>query len=391
MRAPINPAFVTAPAAPRLAALDGLRALAIGWVILFHYAYFWTSAGAVPLVPYGDAYAWVPFAAVGYLGVHLFFMISGFVILLTLEQTRGFKEFMLRRAVRLWPALVILGSVTFLIVSAFGPEQLRVGWWEYALSLLTLPPNHVGMFFGAGHWKWLDGAYWSLWVEVKFYCVIGAMFFALRSNAIRAWIAFEVFSIVVAVLNLAIGGRALDIIDGFIFQTYIPYFSIGLAAYLMRAGRGHNTTTQLLLIVATVHLVLASATHLFQSNRTGWYAAQFIAGQAAILVVFWAFVWDRLSFGIFRWAPLTRIGRASYGVYLLHQNVGLTILSMPLIGWLAPGLLSPLVVIAAVIGTAILVHERVELPVQDWLKGRLFKRNSLSAAPDRTDLSQVTS
>jgi peptidoglycan/LPS O-acetylase OafA/YrhL len=247
------------------------------------------------------------------------------------------------------------------------------------------------MFFGAGHWKWLDGAYWSLWVEVKFYCVIGAMFFALRSNAIRVWIVFEVFSIVIAVLNLAIGGRALDIIDGFIFQTYVPYFSIGLAAYLMRAGGDQKTTIHLLLIVATVHLVLSFATHLFQSDRTGWYAAQYIAGQAAILVMFWAFVWDRLSFAIFRWAPLARMGRASYGVYLLHQNVGITILSMPLVGWLAPSLLSPLVVIAAVIAIAILVHERVELPVQDWLKARLFKRNPLHAAPDRTGLSQVTS
>src|ERR1044071_1527464 len=125
MRAPANPAFVTAPRAHRLAALDGLRALAIAWVILFHYAYFWTPAGAAPLVPYGDAYAWVPFAAVGFLGVHLFFMISGFVILLTLEQTSDFKEFMVRRVVRLWPALFLLGSVTFVVVSVFGPEQFR--------------------------------------------------------------------------------------------------------------------------------------------------------------------------------------------------------------------------------------------------------------------------
>jgi peptidoglycan/LPS O-acetylase OafA/YrhL len=301
-------------------------------------------------------------------------MISGFVILLSLEQTSGFKEFMLRRVVRLWPALVLLGSVTFLVVSVFGPEQLRVGWWEYALSLLILPPNHVGMFVGAGHWKWLDGAYWSLWVEVKFYCLIGAMFFAFRSNVVKAWIAFEVFSIVVAVLNLAIGGRALDIIDGFIFQTYVPYFSIGLAAYLMRSGRDQKLTIRLLLIVATVHLMLASGTHLFQSDATWWNAAQFITGQVAILAAFWAFAWGRLTFAMFRWAPLTRVGRASYGVYLLHQNAGLTILSLPLVGWLAPGLLGPLVVIAAVIAVAIVVHERVELPVQAWLKERLLAR-----------------
>ena len=64
----------------RLAYLDGMRGVAILLVLLFHAFARWPD-----LVPYGDQYQSVPLFRVGFIGVNLFFIISGFVILMTLE------------------------------------------------------------------------------------------------------------------------------------------------------------------------------------------------------------------------------------------------------------------------------------------------------------------
>ncbi len=56
-------------------------------VTVYHYAWFWTPTGrGDALLPYGDALAWLPFAAQGHLGVNLFFILSGFVITLSLDR-----------------------------------------------------------------------------------------------------------------------------------------------------------------------------------------------------------------------------------------------------------------------------------------------------------------
>jgi peptidoglycan/LPS O-acetylase OafA/YrhL len=77
----------------RLRYLDGMRGLAITAVVLWH---FFGPAEAKSL-PYGDRYAQVPALSAGWMGVELFFLISGFVIFLTLEKCSGFWDFMIRR------------------------------------------------------------------------------------------------------------------------------------------------------------------------------------------------------------------------------------------------------------------------------------------------------
>ena len=89
---------------PRIAILDGFRAVAIIFVMLFHYFTVWKD-----LYPYGDAFAgWFSH---GYLGVHFFFIISGFVISMTLCRCATPSEFAVKRFARLWECIVGCGAI----------------------------------------------------------------------------------------------------------------------------------------------------------------------------------------------------------------------------------------------------------------------------------------
>ena len=90
-------------AAHRIAFLDGLRGIAILLVVFYHAYTRWSD-----IVPYGARYAHFPVAQLGWLGVELFFMISGFVIYMTLEKCRSFGEFLYRRWLRLFPAMLLV-------------------------------------------------------------------------------------------------------------------------------------------------------------------------------------------------------------------------------------------------------------------------------------------
>src|SRR5688500_9728869 len=88
----------------RLPGIDLLRIVAALWVLFFHYLYLFPANGRLPGALAADPVQGV--AAHGYLGVELFFVISGFVITLSAEgRTRA--EFAVARAIRLWPAFVL--------------------------------------------------------------------------------------------------------------------------------------------------------------------------------------------------------------------------------------------------------------------------------------------
>lgn len=366
----------------RLDALDGLRALAVVAVALYHYCYFWTPSGTGDaLLAYGDLHAGIPFAASGYLGVHLFFVISGFVILLTLEKTQDPIVFLLRRAIRLWPALLLFGTATFLIVGAFGPPSLRVGWWEYVFSLMILPPQHVALLLGERSWQWLDGAYWSLFVEVKFYVIAAAIYFGARRHFIAAWIAYELCVMLVGVISWIDGGFAWHMLAGFLFSSYLPYFSFGLAAYLIWSGRAARDVYALMGL-ALLHAGLTEGLELAAHPKaTAWLTAEHMIGTVGIFAIFYGIATGRLALAFCQWRPLVRAGRASYGIYLVHQNVGVTILSLPFFSSGVPALVGPVAVIGLVTVIAIFVFENIETPIQESLKRRLIRRPVKKGVP----------
>ena len=150
----------TSPTPPlRLHGLDTLRAAAILAVMLYHLK----IQGLLPT-------AWVPFAAIGWIGVDLFFVLSGFLIGSQLlrswrnGETPSLKDFYARRAYRILPvylAVLLLYSAVPLWREAPGPSAL----WQYLLFLWNLTLLHYPEQRAFSH-------VWSLCVEEHFYLLL---------------------------------------------------------------------------------------------------------------------------------------------------------------------------------------------------------------------------
>jgi len=305
----------------RLSRLDGLRAIAIIGVFIYHFAWFWTSAAqGQNLLPYDDMLAFLPMVDTGYLGVYLFFLISGQVILITLERTRKPFDFFVKRVARLWPTLIVCGSLTFIVVSIYGPPELQSTIPEYLISLLILPPNKLAPLFGATDWQWLDGAYWSLWVEVRFYALIGIIFYVFKRHWFYVWLAFCAFCFALTLAVQFTSLRALEPVGSILIYQYVPFFTLGIVAQL-RNNPQYQGWLKWIVLASCVHIVLLR----YPILGFGLDMVQHWIGLAFILCLYALTINN--SKGTKWLEPLSGIGRASYSFYLLHQVLGVSLIT----------------------------------------------------------------
>ncbi|MFO0672493.1 MAG: acyltransferase [Polyangiaceae bacterium] len=164
--------FVPPRDAAHLAPLDGLRALSILWVVVFHTA--WHSFLVFPVPRYVELLtaSWMLPVWRGDFGVDVFFVLSGFLIgglLVDEHAAHGrirFGLFYLRRMMRLWPALLAAALVHYAIF----PGQVARAWANVLYVSNFVPVLTVGM-----------GWTWSLAIEEQFYLVCPWLVLALRS------------------------------------------------------------------------------------------------------------------------------------------------------------------------------------------------------------------
>ncbi len=123
----------------RIASIDGLRTIAILAVVAFHYCYRWgPPLNSGSLYPYGTALADLPGVRFGGCGVQLFFVISGFVIAMTLDRCRTPREFVVRRYARLGPAMLVFSVITFAAMHVIprAPFPERGVWFLSAITFI---------------------------------------------------------------------------------------------------------------------------------------------------------------------------------------------------------------------------------------------------------------
>lgn len=292
--------------ATRIATLDVLRLIAALAVVCFHYLFRGEIAADGHEQSYGSASG---FAIYGYLGVNLFFLISGFVIAWSAEG-RDFARFSLARFARLYPGFLVCMTISFAILFFAADQDFPVTATQYAANLFMFSPA-LGQPF-------MDGVYWSIILEIIFYGWVAiALFFGVFS---RWKIGLLVGWLVVCAINeFWLGNGALRLL----FVTeYGPLFVSGVLLHHIHV-HGRTSETDALF---TASFIMSTATMISDRN---WMLEHYQLAVPLIGLVIANIAIYALMIGAIRYqarlAPsrlVLMLGGLTYPLYLLHQNVG---------------------------------------------------------------------
>src|ERR1700758_4154980 len=189
----------------------------------------WSSTGVAPGFEHYVAadlqfQSAAPFTWFGWVGVEIFFVISGFVIANSASKSSA-AEFLLGRVLRLYPAVWVCSSLTFLVLLLFagGSASRFVGPWLKAM--LLIPKGLNG--------QWLDCIYWTLAAEMAFYglgfCSLLTKKITLRHLAFGLTIYSALFN---AFALLVLSG----VIRSEILYFVVLMFRVPCAAFLLSHG-----------------------------------------------------------------------------------------------------------------------------------------------------------
>ncbi len=288
-----------------MAALDGLRLLAAFAVLAFHYTGIRTK--------FWDAPAHVVFPSLnevsryGYLGVPLFFIISGFVILMT-AYNRPIESFAASRVARLFPAYWVAIVLTFAL-QQFWTEGRQPSFVD-ALVNLTM----VQDAFDVPH---VQGAFWTLWIELKFYLLIGA--FIMVGMTRRRMIAF---AFLWPLMGQIAAATSTTFLVSLLSPSYAPYFAAGICLFLLHR-EGHDTATWLVLGFNWVLCVQQATGYAARaSEHVGAPVSALVTGLVATAMIVLVFACTHGPLSRIEWRWLTWGGALTYPLYLMHGQVG---------------------------------------------------------------------
>lgn len=338
----------------RIKFLDGFRGLAILLVVLFHAYSRW-----VTVLPLGKGLSEFFVFKQGYLGVQLFFLISGFVILMTLEKSENFLQFIKKRWLRLFPGMLIV-TVFIFITSPFLPERPAgiPGVSSVLPGLLFIEPNWIHKLVGLDI-PVMEGAFWSLYVEVKFYIIFGLLYFYFgRKGALIGiiscyfiWLGIRImlFTRVTPLdFYLHISGDILSFI-------YFGWFGSGALAYLFFTSKN------------VIYLFFALGVGLLSVFSLNFHSAQTVIFIVVVLLLFLATIYFDSLKNIFANKVFIFFGFISYPLYLIHENTMIALMIKLKNTSTIPNILLPVIPIMILIVIAYFVAKTFEPKIHDIL------------------------
>ena len=345
--------------------LDPLRFGAALGVAVFHqmfWSWAWTSIGVPGFeravaadVIYPSA---APFTWFGWVGVEIFFVISGFVIANSACQSSP-GTFLLGRALRLYPAVWVCATATLLVLLLFGSGPASELILPYAHAMLMVPKGVTG--------QWLDEVYWTLAAETAFYglvfCAMLTRKITLRHLAFGLTIYSAIFNAVALLVASCTTPSDLPFLVILMFRVPCAAFLLShgcffaLGIWLFISANRELTALEQLAIAVTC---LSGAAEIYVFASFFLESIPAIADQSALVPIV---VWAAAVLLIARAANRSRrsaavasaeapaylrtLGLITYPLYLTHNVIGAAIiralveagLDATTAVWLALGLL----------------------------------------------------
>ncbi|HXH81574.1 MAG TPA: acyltransferase, partial [Candidatus Tectomicrobia bacterium] len=365
--------------------IDGLRAVSVLAVLVYHYFELGQAGGLG-----GPMHNWMPG---GFMGVEVFFVISGYLItaLLLAERRRtgriALGAFWLRRARRLLPALALMLAVVVCYALAFLPDAID-----------DLRRDVVGAVTYTSNWWQIDLPYaaqegrppllrhlWSLAIEEQFYLVwpialVAGLKHLGRTRMLAATVGTALAS---AVLMAAVRGDGLGATDPsaayFSTVTRLSGLLLGSALafvwvpYRIRRRPGRGARLLLDAAGAAGLFVLWHAFRTWHFEDPGTFRGGFLLVDLATLLVIAATVHPVSDVGrLLALRPLVWVGQRSYGIYLWHYPI--FAITRPNLDntWWPPAVV--VVRFGLTLAIAALSYRYVEVPIRQGAIGRYMER-----------------
>ena len=296
----------------RIYQIDLFRFIAALGVVLFHYLFRgWALGDNRCNINFNEI---GHFFKYGYLGVDLFFIISGFVIVLSIKHN-SISKFVISRLSRLYPIYWICVFLTFLAIKLYGSPQYHATLKQLFFNM-SMFQNYMGV-------KNIDGVYWTLFVEMKFYIFIIGTYLILKKNlkiTIDQLIFFWLFiSLIYIPFNDLL---VFKILNYFLILTWSSYFIAGIIFYQIYK-RGLSYKYLILISIAfalSIYHSFIKTIHLESTYNTSF--SPIVAGIVIFVFYILMLLVTTNKMKSINSHKLIKLGMLTYPLYLIHQNIG---------------------------------------------------------------------
>lgn len=284
----------------RLDILDYARFIAVLLVISFHYTFNGIVNGKISSIAYMPFI--IEYSQYGYLGVELFFLISGYVIFYS-AKNRTASQFLTARALRLYPAYWFAIIFTSIFAYFWGGDFMSVNLSQI-IANFTMFQNYFG-------YANVDGVYWTLILEVQFYIAVFLLLFIGMQKY------FEAIFIVWPILILL----------AFLFHLHIPYFS-GYFSYfsagaLFAIMKEKKTWPVILSTIVSYTLSISFSISNMKNNSLNEYIVIAIISLFFLLFI----IQDMKKMQEINLPKAKILSALTYPIYLIHAHFGYMVIN----------------------------------------------------------------